>query len=317
MASRPGVFDDGIGANLGYVRRAVESIWSGSAERGLRWSGTFLLDGRIAGGMGGEYLVRSDANSDLLNGDAAKKLRVIQRNWALDSFAFHRRTALISAKLPEVSAKPIVFGAEAPRRPRFAALLESLPQRRRAICRRPCARRAAHSPWCWVTKRRDSGPSRYETRSLRSLGQGRSNRPMWPPPRQSSFTPWPRNLIEDRSRFPGPWQQPAHHYLIRVVAAARKLVALHHLCRKAGGLLLGLSPVAWKCHPFPNDCPADLLLFHLASPPSLELLVQHDAAVDAVQVLNIDRHDEIRAIGLAPLVRASGLDRGCGHPIAA
>jgi hypothetical protein len=33
-------------------------------------------------------------------------------------------------------------------------------------------------------------------------------------------------------------------------------------------------------------------------------------------VLNIDWHDELRAIGLAPLVRASGLDRGCGHEIA-
>jgi hypothetical protein len=79
-------------------------------------------------------------------------------------------------------------------------------------------------------------------------------------------------LIQDRSRFPGPRQHPAHRYLKRVAAAARKLVALHHLCRKAGGLLLGLSLVAWKCHPFPNDCPADLLLSHLASPPSLEFL---------------------------------------------
>jgi predicted ATPase len=53
-------------------------------------------------------------------------------------------------------------------------------------------------------------------------------------------------LLEHRSRLPGPWQQPAHHHLIRVVAAARKLVALHRLYGKAGGLLLGLSLVAWK-----------------------------------------------------------------------
>jgi tRNA G18 (ribose-2'-O)-methylase SpoU len=50
-------------------------------------------------------------------GDAAKKLRAIQRNWALYSFASHRRAALISEKLPKVSAKPIVFGAGAPKAP--------------------------------------------------------------------------------------------------------------------------------------------------------------------------------------------------------
>jgi hypothetical protein len=34
---------------------------------------------------------------------------------ALYSFASHRRAALISEKLPKVSAKPIVFGAGAPK----------------------------------------------------------------------------------------------------------------------------------------------------------------------------------------------------------
>jgi 23S rRNA (cytidine2498-2'-O)-methyltransferase len=50
-------------------------------------------------------------------GDAAKKLRALQRNWALYSFAHHRRAALIAEKLPKVSAKPIVFGASAPSAP--------------------------------------------------------------------------------------------------------------------------------------------------------------------------------------------------------
>jgi 23S rRNA (cytidine2498-2'-O)-methyltransferase len=39
--------------------------------------------------------------------DAARKLRAIQRNWALYSFAAHRRAALVQAQLPHVSAKPI------------------------------------------------------------------------------------------------------------------------------------------------------------------------------------------------------------------
>src|SRR5262249_20168398 len=47
-------------------------------------------------------------------GDAANKLRAIQRNWALYSFAHHRRAALIEERLPKVSAKPIVFGDPAP-----------------------------------------------------------------------------------------------------------------------------------------------------------------------------------------------------------
>lgn len=49
--------------------------------------------------------------------DAANKLRAIQRNWALYSFAHHRRAALIAAKLPKVSAKPLVFGTPAPAAP--------------------------------------------------------------------------------------------------------------------------------------------------------------------------------------------------------
>jgi 23S rRNA (cytidine2498-2'-O)-methyltransferase len=50
-------------------------------------------------------------------GDAAKQLRAIQRNWALYSFAHHRRAALIAEKLPKVSAKPLKFGDAAPTAP--------------------------------------------------------------------------------------------------------------------------------------------------------------------------------------------------------
>lgn len=50
-------------------------------------------------------------------GDAAKQLRALQRNWALYSFAHHRRANLIVEKLPKVSAKPIAFGEPAPTAP--------------------------------------------------------------------------------------------------------------------------------------------------------------------------------------------------------
>ena len=50
-------------------------------------------------------------------GDAAKRLRAIQRNWALYSHAHHRRAALIEERLPKVSAKPLRFPEPAPMAP--------------------------------------------------------------------------------------------------------------------------------------------------------------------------------------------------------
>ena len=50
-------------------------------------------------------------------GDAAKRLRAIQRNWAQYPHAQHRRAALIEAKLPKVSAKPLAFPSPAPSAP--------------------------------------------------------------------------------------------------------------------------------------------------------------------------------------------------------
>ncbi len=46
--------------------------------------------------------------------EAARQLKALQRNWALYSFAHHRRAALIAAELPHVSAKPLVFPMPAP-----------------------------------------------------------------------------------------------------------------------------------------------------------------------------------------------------------
>ena len=50
-------------------------------------------------------------------GDAARKLRAIQRNWAVYAPRLHRRATLIQAQLPAVSAKPLVFGTPAPAAP--------------------------------------------------------------------------------------------------------------------------------------------------------------------------------------------------------
>jgi 23S rRNA (cytidine2498-2'-O)-methyltransferase len=50
-------------------------------------------------------------------GDAAKRLRAIQRNWWLYGHAHHRRAALIEERLPKVSAKPLAFPSPPPTAP--------------------------------------------------------------------------------------------------------------------------------------------------------------------------------------------------------
>lgn len=50
-------------------------------------------------------------------GDGAKSLRALQRNWALYSTGHHRRAELIRAKLPVVTAKPLVFPSPVPTAP--------------------------------------------------------------------------------------------------------------------------------------------------------------------------------------------------------
>jgi len=49
--------------------------------------------------------------------DGAKKLRALQRNWALYACRLHRRAGLIQDRLPHVSAKPLVFPKPAPTAP--------------------------------------------------------------------------------------------------------------------------------------------------------------------------------------------------------
>src|SRR5262249_33515728 len=50
-------------------------------------------------------------------GDGAQKLRAVQRNWAAYAPLPHRRAALIQARLPHVSARPLVFPADLPAAP--------------------------------------------------------------------------------------------------------------------------------------------------------------------------------------------------------
>ncbi|TXL73704.1 hypothetical protein FHP25_20050 [Vineibacter terrae] len=47
-------------------------------------------------------------------GEAAQRLRAVQRNWAMYAPVHHRRAALIQARLPHVSARPLVFPGALP-----------------------------------------------------------------------------------------------------------------------------------------------------------------------------------------------------------
>jgi 23S rRNA (cytidine2498-2'-O)-methyltransferase len=50
-------------------------------------------------------------------GDAVRRLRAIQRNWAVYAPCHHRRALLIQQQLPPVSARPLVFGQTPPTAP--------------------------------------------------------------------------------------------------------------------------------------------------------------------------------------------------------
>lgn len=51
------------------------------------------------------------------NGEAARALKSIQRNWWAYTVEHHRRAALITDKLPHVSAKPLAFPSPIPKAP--------------------------------------------------------------------------------------------------------------------------------------------------------------------------------------------------------
>ncbi|MBM3569543.1 MAG: hypothetical protein FJX46_12425 [Alphaproteobacteria bacterium] len=103
------------------------------APEGLEEALARELEGRIAGRHGRLFLCADPPAADIAwaanvwravedlpiasIGDAARKLRDRGRNWALYSLAHHRRAALIQAKLPKVSFKPLAFPAPPPEAP--------------------------------------------------------------------------------------------------------------------------------------------------------------------------------------------------------
>lgn len=89
-------------------------------------------------------------------GDAASKLRAIQRNWAMYAPVHARRATLIQERLPHVSAKPLVFPADAPTAPLGSWTLLA-PDR--LLCAARCASPFPNGEVAFVEDR-DGPPSR-------------------------------------------------------------------------------------------------------------------------------------------------------------
>jgi 23S rRNA (cytidine2498-2'-O)-methyltransferase len=90
-----------LGRELGTVERAHGRLLiADGPPRPAAWAVNIWLDPQ-------NLRVRSIS-------DAARKLRAIQRNWAVYAPVLHRRACLIQEQLPIVSAKPLVFGTPAP-----------------------------------------------------------------------------------------------------------------------------------------------------------------------------------------------------------
>src|SRR6266849_5061058 len=65
------------------------------------------------------------------------------------------------------------------------------------------------------------------------------------------------------SRLAGARQEPPHHFLVRIAAAAMEHVLLRGLLSEGCSLFFGLSLLLRKRHPFANDLPARFVVFHV------------------------------------------------------
>jgi 23S rRNA (cytidine2498-2'-O)-methyltransferase len=107
-------------------------------------------------------------------GDAAQKLRAVQRNWAMYAPLHYRRAALIQNRLPHVSAKPLTFPGALPTAPLGSWTLLA-PDRilHAARCASPCP----NGEIAFVEDR--SGPP---SRAYLKLWEAFTRLGMWPGP---------------------------------------------------------------------------------------------------------------------------------------
>lgn len=165
--------------------------------------------------------------------DAARKLKALQRNWALCAHGvpagLHRRAALIQDKLPHVSARPIVFGQAAPTAPLGAWTLwdEKL-----LLASPACASPVADGQWNFVEDRVNP--------------PGRAYLKLWETFTRLGARPQPRALCLDLGASPGGWSWVLASIGARVLAIDKAeldpRIARLPLVEHCRGSAFGLEP---------------------------------------------------------------------------
>jgi 23S rRNA (cytidine2498-2'-O)-methyltransferase len=141
-------------------------------------------------------------------GDAAQKLRAVQRNWALYAPLHHRRAQLIAGKLPHVSAKPLVFPAAAPSAPLGSWTLLA-PDR--MLFAGQCDSKVPNGEWQFVEDR-DGPPNRAYLK-------------LWEAFTRLGVRPAPGEVCLDLGSSPGGWTFVAAKLGARVIAVDKAPLA--------------------------------------------------------------------------------------------
>lgn len=141
-------------------------------------------------------------------GDAAAKLRAMQRNWACYAPRFHRRAVLIQEKLPKVSARPLVFGEPPPTAPLGSwTLLDAGTLLAAPLCSSPFPHGEAH-----FVEDREGPPSRAYLK-------------LWEALTLIGARPQPGELCVDLGASPGGWSWALQRLGARVVSVDRAPLA--------------------------------------------------------------------------------------------
>lgn len=170
-------------------------------------------------------------------GEGARGLRALQRNWALYSFAHHRRAALIEAKLPPVRFKPLPYPSEPPKAPLGSwTLLEP----NRILAAQHCSSAFRHGEVAFVEDKK-TPPNRAYLK-------------LWELFTRLGIRPQPGELCLDLGASPGGWTWVLHQTGARVIAVDKaplepRIAALPRVTmRKESAFALdpaAIGPVDW------------------------------------------------------------------------
>ena len=173
--------------------------------------------------------------------DGARRLRAIQRNWALYSFRLHRRARLIQDRLPWVSAKPLLFPETPPSSPLGSwTLLDE----RTILASARCSSPFPHGELSFVEFKEGEGPP------------NRAYLKLWEALTVLGVHPRPGELCLDAGASPGGWSWALARLGARVLAVDR--APLHPSVASLPGVQCRLGS-AFSVRP-PGDGPFDWIL---------------------------------------------------------